>query len=529
MTAPSPIKVLLVEDDEDDYLLVKEMLAEAREASYTLDWVAGFDAAREALRRPTFDVGLLDYRLGKGTGLDLLREAVGAGCPAPLILLTGKGDREVDLAAMKAGAADYLPKDRLTADLLERALRYAIKRRQADDALRQAQKMEAVGRLAGGVAHDMNNMMTVVTGYSDSLLRKLRPDDPSRPFLLEIRKAGERCTALTRQLLAFGRKQLFTLVVLDLNVIMADMAKMLYPLLGADIELTLALDPGLGRVKADPVQIEQVVLNLAVNARDAMPRGGKLTLATANADVGDAAARLRPGFRPGRYVVLTVTDTGCGMDPDTLAHVFEPFWTTKDIGKGTGLGLATVYGIVKQSDGYIFAESTPDAGTAFRIYLPRHEDALPPLPVPNLRPEATGGAEVILVVEDEAAIRGLMRETLEQSGYAVLEASDGNEALDLCRRRTGPIHLLVTDLIMPRMGGAEVAARLTALRPGLKVLYLSGYTEDALVRQGVLDGQTHFLQKPFPLDTLTHKVREILDGTVPAADDTGRRDGDGKN
>ncbi|MBI1916403.1 MAG: response regulator [Planctomycetes bacterium] len=513
----STVKVLLVEDDEDDYVLVRDLLAETEGAAHVLDWVSSYDAGLEAIRRQGYDVCLLDYRLGRDTGLDLLREAVAAGCKAPLILLTGQGDRDVDLAAMRGGAADFLPKDRLTPDLLERSIRYAIERRRTEEALRQAQKMEAVGRLAGGIAHDFNNMMTVVCGFSETLLDQLPPDAPVRELVEEIRKAGERCAALTRQLLAFSRKQLFALRALDLNAVLAGMENMLRPLLGEDIDLVLALDPALGRVRGDPAQLEQVILNLCANARDAMPRGGRLALATANVELSEEDAQRPREVRPGPYILLEVVDTGCGMDAVNLTHVFEPFFTTKGVGEGTGLGLATVYGIVKQSGGSIRAQSEPGRGTTFRVYLPRYEEDVSAAAVPAAPPAvapAPGGRETVLVVEDEEAVRGLVRHILQRAGYAVLEAQDGAEALGVCGQHGGPIDLLLTDLVMPRMGGAELVARLGPLRPEVRVLYLSAYTEEVLARWGIHEARAAFLQKPFTPDALTCKVREVLDQGV---------------
>jgi len=513
----SPVRVLLVEDDEDDCVLVRRMLEQSEGATYALEWAANYDAGLTAIRRQKHDVGLLDYRLGGRTGLDLLNEAVAAGCKSPLILLTGRGDREVDLAAMRAGAADFLPKDRLSADLLERSIRYSIERRRSDEQLRQAQKMEAIGRLAGGVAHDFNNLMTVVIGFSEALQACLPPGDPAREQIDKIHKAGARCASLTQQLLAFGRKQLFSLRHLDLNSVVNGVVSLVRPLLGTNIELTVTLGPNLGRVRADPVQLEQVVMNLCVNARDAMPRGGRLALTTSNVELTEDDVRRRSELRPGRYVVLTASDTGCGMDPDTLTHIFEPFFTTKGPGQGTGLGLATVYGIVKQSDGYIFAESQLNSGTTFRVYLPRHEVLTPieAAAAPAHPTTTTDGRETILVVEDEDAVRALFQQVLRGAGYDVLSARDGLEALSLCSRHPETIDLVLTDLVMPFMSGAELATRLSKLRPGMRTLYVSGFTEDALAIHGVQEKHAAFLQKPFSLVDLTRKVRDVLDQGLP--------------
>jgi PAS domain S-box-containing protein len=386
-------------------------------------------------------------------------------------------------------------------------------RRRLEDQYRQAQKMEAVGRLAGGVAHDFNNLLTVINGYTDLLLGQLTPDHPLRTSLREIRKAGERATALTAQLLAFSRKQVLAPVVLDLNALITETERMLRRLIREDIALTTDLSPDAGPVKTDPGQLQQVLLNLVVNARDAMPRGGSVTITTRNVQLTRPPAPGDADVRPGPHAQLTVKDTGCGMDEETRGHLFEPFFTTKAPGKGTGLGLATVYGIVKQSGGHIEVESEPGRGTTFRIYLPCVEEAVArarPPSLPELFKMPTG-AETVLLAEDEDRVRALARLALQSSGYTVLEARDGQEALEVCQRHPGPIHLLVTDVVMPRMSGGELADRLAPLRPGLKVLFLSGYADEALLRHGVAQGERAFLQKPFTPAVLARKVREILD------------------
>jgi two-component system cell cycle sensor histidine kinase/response regulator CckA len=376
----------------------------------------------------------------------------------------------------------------------------------------QAQKMEAIGRLAGGVAHDFNNLLTAIIGYSELLLDRLNPYDPRRSDVEEIKKAGDQAAALTRQLLAFSRKQVLQPQVLDLNATVSNMEKMLRRLIGEDIDLVTILAPDLGRVKADPGQVEQVLMNLAVNARDAMPQGGKLTIETMNAYLDENYARQHADVQPGPYVMLAVSDTGIGMDKETQSHLFEPFFTTKEVGKGTGLGLATIYGIVKQSDGHIWVYSELGQGTTFKIYLPRVEEAVEPgqrisIPVESLR-----GSETILLAEDADVVRDLARLALLQSGYTVLEARTGEEALLICERHEGPIHLLLTDVVMPGgMSGRQLAERLATLRPGMKVLYMSGYTDNAIAHHGVLEPGMAFLQKPFTPASLAHKVRETLD------------------
>jgi PAS domain S-box-containing protein len=384
------------------------------------------------------------------------------------------------------------------------------RRKQLEDQLRQSQKMEAVGRLAGGVAHDFNNLLTAILGHADLLLEGATEHDGHHADLTEIRRAAQRAAGLTSQLLAFSRKQILQPKVLDLNTVVTGMGTLLRRLIGEDIELRIVPAPGLGAVEADPGQLEQVILNLAVNARDAMPRGGKLTVETANVDLDEAYARQRVAVQPGPYVLLAVTDTGVGMNEHVKAHVFEPFFTTKAQGKGTGLGLATVYGIVQQSGGFIWVYSEPGRGTAFKIYLPRKAASPQELePVPT-REGSHAGSGTILLVEDEAAVRKLASRVLEARGYTVLPAADGLQALDTVERHPGAIDLLITDVVMPQMSGRELADLVRPRRPATKVLYVSGYTDDAIVHHGVLDAGVMFLQKPFTPDSLARKVKEIL-------------------
>ena len=384
--------------------------------------------------------------------------------------------------------------------------------RQSESQLRQVQKMEAVGQLAGGVAHDFNNLLTVITGRTELLLLRLAADDPHRRDVELVRKTADRAASLTQQLLAFSRKQMLQPRVLDLNGVVAGMAQMLKPLIGETIELVTSLDPILGRVKADPAQIEQIVMNLAVNARDAMPQGGRLTIATTNVELDNAFVETHPGASAGPHAMLSVRDTGIGMSSEVQAHLFEPFFTTKGVGKGTGLGLATVYGIVKQHGGYIRIESAAGAGTTVRIYLARVA-AVPDVAVaPSADAPAVVGSGTVLVVEDESELRDLATEILGLAGYSVLSAGSPGEALEIARRHAGPIHLLLTDVVMPAMSGRDLADRLVQSRPGLKILYMSGYTDDAIVHHGVLDAGTVLLQKPFTPDRLTRIVGDFLAG-----------------
>ena len=377
---------------------------------------------------------------------------------------------------------------------------------------RQSQKMEAVGRLGGGIAHDFNNLLTIIKGYSQLSLLDLKENGPLWGNIQEIQKATQRATDLTRQLLAFSRRQILDLKVLDLNTLLKDLDKMLRRIIGEDIELTTLLAENLGRVKIDPGQFEQIILNLAVNARDAIPSGGKLTIETANVVLDEEYARTHVSVTPGPYVRLSVSDTGVGIPLEVKEKVFEPFFTTKEKGKGTGLGLSTVYGIVKQSGGNIWVYSEPAHGTTFKIYLPRVEEDLDTLPGRDETDFLPRGSETVLLVEDEPSVRDLAHRLLNQQGYKVLEAANGEEALRVVQEHIGEkIHLLLTDVVMPQMGGKELANQLKLLRPDVKVLYTSGYTDDAIVHHGVLEPGTHFLQKPFSPKTLSHKVREVLD------------------
>jgi PAS domain S-box-containing protein len=386
-------------------------------------------------------------------------------------------------------------------------------RRRLEEQMRQAQKMEAVGQLAGGVAHDFNNLLTVVAGYSEVLLGSLPADNPTVPLLKEIHKAGERAVSLTRQLLMFSRRQMQAPEVLDINAIITEMEKMLRRMIGEDILLRTDLSPGLGQVKADRGQIEQILMNLAVNSRDAMPEGGKLIIETTNAVLGEDVARSQLELKPGRYSMLAVSDNGCGMDEQVKARIFEPFFTTKGPGKGTGLGLATVYGIVQQCQGAIYVYSEPGRGTTFKIYFPQTEEGCPLSSSKSFScvRNAPRGGETILLVEDEDAVRGFTRHALTMYGYTVLEASGAREALQLFRQHQGPLHLLLTDVVMPEIGGRQLAERLLELKPRLKVLYVSGYTDNAVLHHDVLEADAAFLQKPFTPAALANKVRELLD------------------
>jgi signal transduction histidine kinase len=388
--------------------------------------------------------------------------------------------------------------------------REVAERKSAEEQLRQAQKMEAVGKLAGGVAHDFNNLLTAINGHSDLAMRRLKQDDPLYEKLEKIKKAGERAASLTHQLLAFSRKQILQPKVLDLNQVVFEMNKMLQPLIGEDIDLFTKLKPDVGRVKADPGQLEQVIMNLAVNARDAMPKGGKLTIETANVYLDEKYAAHHFAINPGWYVMLAFSDSGCGMDAQTQEQIFDPFFTTKEVGKGTGLGLSTVYGIVKQSGGNISVYSELERGTTFKVYLPCVDLCVTELESGADRQTLSAGNETVLLVEDEEMVREMAKEILEDSGYQVLEAKHGHEALVIAKRYPGDIHLMLSDVVMPHMSGRELADQFAPLRKDMKVLYMSGYTDDAIVHHGVLDEGTAFIEKPFTPNALAHKVRETL-------------------
>jgi len=391
----------------------------------------------------------------------------------------------------------------------------AVERKRNETAFRQAQRLEAVGRLASGVAHDFNNMLSAITGFGELVRNGLAQADPLRNDVDEILKAAARAASLTRQLLAFSRQQVLQPRMVRLNDITRDMEKMVHRLLGEGIELVISLDPALGWVKADPSQIEQVILNLCVNARDAMPDGGRLTIETANTELDGAQMHEHRMDAPGgggSYVQLTVTDTGTGMDSETQARIFEPFFTTKSPDKGTGLGLATVYGIVKQSDGEIWVYSEPNRGTSFKLFFPRLDETSARDKTPQHAP-AVGGAETILLVEDEEPIRKVAQRILEKSGYRVLAAANGREALEVARTHKGTIHMIVSDLIMPELKGPEMVALVRKERPEIGVLYLSGYTDATVSREGLMEAGANFLQKPFAVDVFARRVREVLDAS----------------
>ena len=365
--------------------------------------------------------------------------------------------------------------------------------------------------LAGGVAHDFNNLLNVINGYSELILETLAQDDPTRRDLEQIREAGQRATSLTSQLLAFSRKQILQPEILDLNIVIDQTRTLLRRLIRESIELVTITQPDLGLINVDPVQIQQIVMNLAVNARDAMLQGGDLTIETANVNFDDEYVREHPAVKAGPYVMLAISDSGIGMDSATQARLFEPFFTTKEKGKGTGLGLSTVYGIVKQSNGFIWVYSELGKGTTIKIYFPRAEGTITRIPKEERLEKAVGGTETLLITEDESSVRSLATRILSEQGYTMLEASNGIEALVIARAFPGEIHLVITDVVMPGMGGKALIAQLKEARPGIKALYISGYTDNAIVHHGILDSDVVFLQKPFTVESLARKVREVID------------------
>ncbi len=383
-------------------------------------------------------------------------------------------------------------------------------RKKLEQQFRQSQKMEAIGQLAGGIAHDFNNLLTVINGYSDVLIGSLHPDDPSQHFLSMIKEAGEQSASLTNQLLAFSKNQLLSPKAINLNEVVHKVEKMLRRIIGEDIQLFTSLHPDLGSVMADQTQIEQILLNLAVNSRDAMPQGGKLTIETKNIDLDASYAKTHEGVRPGAHVMLAVTDSGVGMPEEVRRHIFEPFFTTKGVGKGTGLGLSVVHGIVKQCEGSIEVYSEPGQGTCFKIYLPQiARSVITEMPAADTN-ALPRGSETILLVEDEANVREFARHVLQGYGYTILVAGNAKEASRINSQHKTPIHLLMTDVVMPGTGGRALAKQLQSTRPEMKVLFMSGYTEDAVVRHGILHEEVNFLQKPYSPLALAQKVRDVL-------------------
>ena len=544
-------RILVVDDEHHNRDLLRVMLEP--EGFVVLSASSGQEALTMVAQQAP-DLILLDIRMADLDGYHVAAKIKGNSATKniPIIMITALGDRDAKLTGLSAGAEEFLtkPVDRVelcmrvrnllrlraygdyydkysqileaevtsrTADLVERTKALELQSDQLEEAgeqLRQSQKMEAIGSLAGGIAHDFNNLLTAIIGFSEMALTRLDDKEGLRQDIEEILRAGERASALTRQLLVFSRQQVLQTHPISLNALVTELAKLLRRLIAEDIDLSISCGEPPATILADPGQIEQVIVNLAVNASDAMPEGGQLVIETSNVEIDLTYAGLRPGLKPGPYVMLAVTDNGAGMDAATQARVFEPFFTTKEIGKGTGLGLAAVYGIVKQCEGDIHVYSEKGEGTTFKILFPRVAEPAA-LPHAAARKAAIGrGTETILVVEDEEAVRSLIRDSLSLHGYVVHEARDGLEALKVQATVEGPIHLIVCDMVMPLMSGPEVVTRLGEPRPESKVLFMSGYAEKALLRRGLSQG-AEFLHKPFGMETLARKVRKVLDGPVP--------------
>ncbi len=511
-----PLHILHLEDDDSDVALVHATL-EAAGIACTITCVEAQDGFVTALEKGGIDLILSDYTLPKFDGLSAIA-LVRARWPAiPVILVSGMQGEERAIEALKSGATDYVLKDRLAR--LGPAVRRAmveveakVERDRLEAQFIEGQKMDVIGQLAGGVAHDFNNVLAVIIGCSDMIALKLGPDHLLKKYTNEIRQASERAVGLTRQLLVFIRKETVLPAVLDLNLVVEDLDQMLRRLIDANIAMTILPGKQIGRIKADPGYIGQVLMNLVVNARDAMPKGGKLTIAIENAALDEAHAHAHPGAIPGDHVVLSVSDTGTGMTDEIKAHIFEAFFTTKPLGKGTGLGLATCHTIVKQSGGHIGVQTQVGQGTTFKIYFPTVELPLSITPLPFHLGPLPSGTETLLVVEDEPAVRSLACTLLEAQGYKILSASNGQDALRVVREHSGsPIDLVVTDVIMPLMGGKMMAEWLKTTYPQLKILFTSGYTGETITNHGVLETGVEFLPKPYTPAALTHKVREMLD------------------
>jgi two-component system cell cycle sensor histidine kinase/response regulator CckA len=513
-----PLRVLFVEDNENDALL---SLIELRRAGYAVSWKR-VDTRQDmiaAIESEPWDLVLSDFSMPEFSAPDAFRVARQHGCEAPFIIVSGTVGEDVAVDAMRAGVSDYVLKGALArlAPAVERELREAAQRAErrkmeerlalADRMLQQSQKMEAVGRLAAGVAHDFNNILSVILSYSDMLLGDHVPVERIKEDIEEIHQAALRAADLTRQLLTFSRQQVVAPRVLNLNDTVAALDRMLKRLLGEAIELHSTMSTDLGMVRADPSQIEQVILNLAVNARDAMPKGGRLTIETANVELDDTYAASHPDAKAGPHVMLSVTDTGTGMSHETQMKVFEPFFTTKEKGKGTGLGLAMVFGIVRQSGGTIWLHSEPGHGTTFKIFLPRSDDVVGEATIASTKPRTESG-ETLLVVEDDPSVRQVLISILRRLGYRVLAAENPRHAVELCRAPE-EIHLVISDVMMPEKNGPELVSELKQIRPAMKTLLISGYTDAAIVPSGTPD-EVYFLQKPVTPEALADKVGRIL-------------------
>ncbi len=509
-----PLRLLVVEDEDNDAVL---LLRELQRLGYDVksERVQTRQEMESALEHE-WDLIISDYRLPKFDALTALQVSKEHDLEVPFIIVSGTISEEEAVESMRRGADDFITKGRLARlgpaivrSLRERAERRA--RRAAERRLLQAQKMHAVGQLAGGVAHDFNNLLGVIQGYGEMLLKRLPEDDRQRERVDHILQAAARGAALTRQLLAFSRQQPMEVRVLDLATTIRNVERLLRRLIGENIQIVIVSDGRPGRVKADPIQIEQIVLNLAINARDAMPQGGSLIIETTSVDLDAGYALSHPDARPGPHVLLAVSDNGSGMSAETLSHVFEPFFTTKDPGKGTGLGLATVYGIVQQNGGHLAVYSEVGRGTSFKIYLPRVEEPAAEATPPTRGAHPTTGTETVLLIEDEEPLRDVILDQLSYGGYNVISGHSAAAALEAAEAHVGPIHLVITDVVMPNTSGREAVKRVRASRPDIRVIFMSGYTSTAAGVNGPIEPGEAFLQKPFSLEALLRKVREVLD------------------
>ncbi|MDA0989658.1 MAG: response regulator [Verrucomicrobia bacterium] len=516
-----PLSVLLIEDNPADARLLRETLRDATVGAVDLDWITTLADAQQKIQTTSFDAILLDLSLPDSQGLNTLLAMCEIAADTPIIVLTGLSDQSMAIRALREGAQDYILKGSADAELLWRSIRYAVERnesqlilREAQNQLQQSQRMDTVGRLAGGVAHDFNNLLTVIEGYAKLLIDSSDTSAPARKDLTAIHTAAERAATLTRQLLAFSRRQVMRPDILDLNTIVGDMEKMLRRTLGAPITLVVRLNDGPTSVKADPAQLEQVLLNLAINARDAMPDGGQLIITCKDVVISPEEAKRRINMQPGHYVQLIVTDNGCGMSEQVKNQMFDPFFTTKPFGENTGLGLSTVYGIIKQSGGHIWADSQPRCGTSVTVSLPvvsvSQRRALD-----DINTDAHAGTECLLLVEDETELLALLDTYLTRLGYRILPAASAQEALAAMESSDGSVDMLICDVVLPDLNGPNLLTELRRQHPVLPVLFMSAYPGDSIIQRGVIRPGMPFISKPFTPPQLGRRIRDILDAVEP--------------